>query len=330
MERIRWGIIGAGSIADTVAGEFAFVPQAELVAVASRDPDRSRQFARKHGIPAAHRDYRALIESRGVDVVYIATTHPQHRDIALAAIAAGKAVLVEKAFTSTLAGTQEVVAAATEAGVFAMEAMWTRFLPAVEAAREVVAWGRIGQVLGVQGDLCAYRPYNPASRLWDPATGGGAILDLGVYTVSMAEAFLGAARQVHCVGRYAPNGGESAATMSIGYAGGGTAALTCGFDVHGPAQMAVYGTKGWVEIQPRFHHPTTISVHRSGVLPRIIEAKQVGKGYAHELMEVSDCLLAGRTQSATMPLSDTVEVMRVLDTCLGQLGRPQQEAEVTI
>ena len=293
MERIRWGIIGAGSIADTVAGEFAFVPQAELVAVASRDPDRSRQFARKHGIPAAHRDYRALIESRGVDVVYIATTHPQHRDIALAAIAAGKAVLVEKAFTSTLAGTQEVVAAATEAGVFAMEAMWTRFLPAVEAAREVVAWGRIGQVLGVQGDLCAYRPYNPASRLWDPATGGGAILDLGVYTVSMAEAFLGAARQVHCVGRYAPNGVESAATMSIGYAGGGTAALTCGFDVHGPAQMAVYGTKGWVEIQ-------------------------------------RDCLLAGRIQSATMPLSDTVEVMRVLDTCLGQLGRPQQEAEVTI
>ena len=210
-----------------------------------------------------------------------------------------------------------MVAAATEAGVFAMEAMWTRFLPAVEAAREVVAWGRIGQVLGVQGDLCAYRPYNPASRLWDPATGWrGHPGPRGLHRLHGRGVPRGA-RQVPLRRRYAPNGVESAATMSIGYAGGGTAALTCGFDVHGPAQMAVYGTKGWVEIQPRFHHPTTISVHRSGVLPRIIEAKQVGKGYAHELMEVSDCLLAGRTQSATMPLSDTVEVMRVLDTCLG-------------
>ena len=129
MESIRWGIIGAGSIADTVAGEFAFVPQAELAAVASRDLERSRRLARKHGIPAIHRDYRALIESDGVDVVYIATTHPHHRDIALAAISAGKAVMVEKSFTATLAGTEQVVEAATTAGVFAMEAMWTRRLP---------------------------------------------------------------------------------------------------------------------------------------------------------------------------------------------------------
>ena len=330
MESIRWGIIGAGSIADTVAGEFAFVPQAELAAVASRDLERSRRLARKHGIPAIHRDYRALIESDGVDVVYIATTHPHHRDIALAAISAGKAVMVEKSFTATLAGTEQVVEAATNAGVFAMEAMWTRFLPAVAAAREVVAWGRIGQVLGVQGDLCAFRFYDPNNRLWDPATGGGAVLDLGVYVISMAQDFLGNARDVHCVGRYAPNGVESAATINIAYVGGGTAALTCGFDVHGPGRMVILGTKGWVEVQPRFHHPTTISVHRSGVLPRIIEAKQIGRGYAHELMEVSDCLLAGQTQSATMPLSDTVEVMRVLESCLTQLGRPQEEAQIAI
>ena len=287
-------------------------------------------MAREHGIPAIHRDYRALIESDGVDVVYIATTHPHHRDIALAAVAAGKAVLVEKAFTATLAGAEDVVRAATTAGVFAMEAMWTRFLPAVEAAREVVAWGRIGQVLGVQGDLCAFRAYDPTNRLWNPAAGGGAVLDLGVYVVSMAQDFLGNARDVRCIGRYAPNGVESAATMNIAYVGGGMAALTCGFDVHGPGRMTIYGTKGWVEIQPRFHHPTTISVHRSGVLPRTIEAKQIGRGYVHELMEVSDCLLAGRTQSALMPLADTVEVMRVLESCLTQLGRPQQEAEVAI
>ncbi len=330
MESIRWGIIGAGAIADVVAGDFAHVPRAELVAVAARNLERAQDFASRHRIPRAHGDYRSLLESDSIDVVYVATTHPQHRDVALAAIAAGKAVLVEKSFTATLAGTRQVVAAAREAGVFAMEAMWTRFLPAVAAAREVVAWGRIGEVLGVQGDLCAYRPYDPDHRLWNPETGGGAVLDLGVYVVSMAQAFLGTARDIHCTGRFAPNGVESSATMNIQYAGGGTAALTCGFDLHGPGRMAIHGTKGWIEIEPRFHHPTTISVHRSGVLPRIVEAKQVGRGYSHELMEVSHRLLLGETESATMPLTDTVEVMRVLEECLTQLGRPQQEAHVAI
>ncbi|MDO5092377.1 MAG: Gfo/Idh/MocA family oxidoreductase [Propionibacteriaceae bacterium] len=330
MESIRWGIIGAGAVADIVAGDFAYVPRAELVAVAARSQERAERLASKHRILRAYGDYRALLEADDIDVVYIATTHPQHRDIALAAIAAGKAVLVEKAFTATLAGTEQVVQAARAAGVFAMEAMWTRFLPAVAAAREVVAWGRIGEVLGVQGDLCAFRPYDPENRLWNPDTGGGAVLDLGVYVVSMAQAFLGTARAVECVGRLAPNGVESAATMTIAYVGGGTSTLTCGFDLHGPGRMAVFGTKGWVEIEPRFHHPTTISVHRSGALPRIIEAKQTGRGYAHELMEVSDRLLLGETESTIMPLDDTVEVMKVLEDCLTQLGRPQQEARVTI
>ncbi len=330
MESIRWGIIGAGAIADIVAGDFIHVPRAELVAVAARDLDRAQALAAKHRIPRAYGSYRDLVEAQDIDVVYIATTHPQHRDVALAAIAAGKAVLVEKAFTATLAGAQQVVAAASRAQVFAMEAMWTRFLPAVAAAREVVAWGRIGEVLGVQGDLCAHRPYDPTNRLWNPATGGGAILDLGVYVVSFAQAFLGVAREIHCVGRLAPNGVEAGTSMTLSYVGGGSAALTCGFDLHGPGRMAIYGTKGWIEVEPRFHHPTTITIHRSGVLPRIIEAKPLGRGYAHELIEVSDCLLAGRTESSTMPLSDTLEVMRVLEECLTQLGRPQQEATVAI
>ncbi|MDO5067893.1 MAG: Gfo/Idh/MocA family oxidoreductase [Propionibacteriaceae bacterium] len=329
METIRWGIIGAGRMAGAFAGDFAFVPGAELSAVAARDLGRAEEFARRHRVARAFGDYRSLLES-DVDVVYIATTHPQHHAVALAAIEAGKAVLVEKSFTASLAGTLEVVAAAEQAQVFAMEAMWTRFLPAFAAAREVVAWGRIGEVLGVSGDLCAHRPYDPTDRLWDPELGGGALLDLGVYVVSAAQAFLGESRQVMCAGRLAPNGVESAASITIGYASGATASLTCGFDVHGAGQLSVHGTKGWVEIHPRFHHPTTISVHRSGVLPRIIEAKAEGRGYAHEIMEVCDCLRAGHTQSQVMPLADTVEVMKVLDDCLAQLGRPRQEATLQV
>lgn len=328
MHSIRWGIIGAGWIADVMASDFAFVPGAELVAIASRDLDRAQHLASKHGVPRAYGNYQGLLDDDDIDVVYVATTHPHHRDVALAAIERGKAVLMEKAFTATLAGTQQVVDAARAAGVFCMEAMWTRFLPVIAAAREVVAWGRIGEVLGVQGDLCAFREYDPSHRLFDPAAGGGALLDLGVYVVNFAQAFLGEARTIQCVGRLAPNGVDAAAALSIEHLGGGLSALACGFDGFGPGRMAVYGTKGWIEIEPRFHHPTTISIHRSGVLPRVIEANMTGRGYAHEIAEVNERLLAGDTESLVMPLSDSVEVMRVLEESLRQLGISHSEANV--
>ena len=129
MSTVRWGIVGTGAIADAVAGDFQFVPGGDLVAVASRSQAHADAFADKHRVPIAYGDYRSLIESPDVDVVYIATPHPQHTDIALAAIAAGKALLVEKAFTATVADTERIADAARAAGVFVMEAMWTRYLP---------------------------------------------------------------------------------------------------------------------------------------------------------------------------------------------------------
>ncbi|TRY17834.1 Gfo/Idh/MocA family oxidoreductase [Tessaracoccus rhinocerotis] len=330
MDTIRWGFVGAGGIADVMASDFGFVPNAELAAIASRDLGRAEEFAAKHGIERAYGSYADLLDDETIDVVYLANTHPHHHDVALAAIERGKALLVEKSFTATLAGTEEVVAAARAKGVFCMEAMWTRFLPAVAAAREVVAWGRIGDVLGVQGDLSAYRAYDPSHRLFDPATGGGAMLDLGVYVVSFAQSFLGAGRAVNCVGRFAPNGVDMAAAINIEHEGGGLASLACGFDGHGPGRMVVHGTKGWIEVEPRFHHPTTLSVHRTGVLPRVIEANMTGRGYCHEITEVTDRVLAGDTESPVMPLSDTIEVMRILEECLRQLGIEQSEARVAI
>lgn len=330
MDTIRWGIIGAGWIADIFAGDFPLVRNSELTAIGSRNMEKAQKLAAKHRVPKAYGSYAELLDDPEIDVVYIATPHPHHRDIALAAIERGKAVLVEKAFTATHAGAVDVVNAAREKGVFCMEAMWTRFLPAIEAAREVVAWGRIGDVVGVQGDLCAYREYDPTHRLFAPETAGGAILDLGVYVISFAQYFLGSAQTIECVGRLAENGADTAASISIAHTGGGLSTLACGFDGHGPARMSIIGTKGWIEVEPRFHHPTTLSVHRSGVLPRIIEARMTGRGYAHEITEVADRLLSGDTESPTMPLSDTLEVMRVMEECLDQLGIRHQEANLNI
>lgn len=330
MDTIRWGIVGTGALAHGVAGDFQFVPGAELVAVASRTRVKAQEFAAHHDIGLAFGSYRELLESPHVDVVYIATPNPQHRDVALAAIANGKAVLVEKAFTVTLAGAQQVVDAARAKGVFAMEAMWTRFLPVIAAAREVVAWGRIGDVVGIQGDLYAHREYQPEHRLFAPELGGGAILDLGVYPISFAQAFLGEAKEICSRSRLYHSGVERASVVNLVHAGDALSSLTFGFDGHGPGRMVIVGTKGWIEVEPRFHHPSMITVHRNGMLPRIIEAMPTGRGYSHEFAEVTQRLRDGFTESPTMPLNDTLEVMRIAEACLQQAGMTHQEATVDL
>lgn len=328
MTTVRWGIVGTGAIAHAVVGDFQFVPGAELWAVASRRPDTARQFASQHKVPRHYGSYREMLESDDIDVVYVATPHPQHRDVALKAIENGKAVLVEKAFTATLAGTRQIVDAARAKGVFVMEGMWTRFLPVVAAAREVVAWGRIGDVVAVQGDLYAHREFQPDHRLFAKELGGGAILDLGVYVVNFAQAVLGNVRSVHCETRLFPNGIECAATINLAHVGGGLSSLACGFDGHGPGRLTILGTKGWIEVEPRFHHSSMITIHRNGVLPRIVEAAPTGRGYSHEFAEVTQRVRDGFTESPTMPLDDTVEVMRVLEECLTQAGIQHQEADL--
>jgi hypothetical protein len=289
----RWGIAGLGRIAAFVARDFPHVPDAELVAVASRSAERAEVFAREHGAARAHGSYRELIADPEVDVVYIATPHPQHHAIALAAIRAGKAVLVEKAFTATLAGAQEIVAEARARGVFAMEAMWTRFQPAVVRARELLP--EIGSVVSVQADLGIKVEFDPADRMFAPELGGGALRDVGVYVVSLAQMVLGTPPSVHAVGALARSGVEASATLLL-------------------------GTDGSIELPPRFHHPTQVILHRDDGEPETFELPPLGRGYAHELIEVTERMRAGETESEVMPLDDTLAVMSVVQQAADQLG----------
>jgi predicted dehydrogenase len=316
----RWGIAGLGRIAALVAGDFPHVPGAELVAVGSRAPERAEAFARAHGVPRAHGSYRALIADPEVDVVYIATPHPQHHPIALAAIRAGKAVLVEKAFTATLAGAQEIAGEARVRRVFAMEAMWTRFQPAIVRARELLAEGAIGELVSVQAELGIKREFDPSDRLFAPELGGGALLDLGVYVVSFAQMLFGAPQTVGAVGSLEPNGVEASATLLLGFEGGRSATLTTSLHAPMPGGARIFGTEGWIEVPPRFHHPHRIVLHRNGAAPEEIVRPPLGGGYAHELIEVTECLRANRTESAMMPLDDTLAVMAVLEQAGAQLG----------
>lgn len=327
---VRWGIVGPGRIAGKVVRDFALLDDAEPVAVASRSAERAAAFAAEHGIPRTHDSYRALVDDAEVDVVYIATPHPQHRAVALAAIAAGKAVLVEKAFTVSPAATGEIVDAARAAGVFAMEAMWTRFQPAIVRMRELIADGAIGEVRAVQADLGVRQPADSDDRFYDPAVGGGALFDLTVYPISFAQMVLGVPESVVARGVLAATGVDVEEAVLLEFPGGRTASLFATLQCLTPGHARVVGTGGWIDVPPRFHHPDRIVLCRTGHDPEEILAPATGGGYFHELAEVTTCLLQGRTESAVMPPADTVAVQEVMGQVADQLGMSPQEGPAAL
>jgi len=319
-QTVRWGIIGPGRIASKVIKDFPYVAGADAVAVASRSTERAQAFATQHDLTRAYGSYQEIMADDALDVVYIATPHPQHHAIALAAIAADKAALVEKTFTATAAGAAQVIAAARQREVFVMEAMWTRFQPAIVAARALIDDGAIGEVRQLQADLGVDRPYDPTDRLFDPAQGGGAMLDLGVYVVSFAQYFLGTPDQIAVSGSLAPTGVDAEAGLLLGYDDGRVATLLISLKHHTPGAARIQGTTGWIEVPPRFHHPHRIVLHRRGREPEAISRPPLGTGYSHELIEVTEGVRAGRTESVIMPLRDTLAVQRVLNEACEKLG----------
>jgi predicted dehydrogenase len=322
---VRWGVVGPGRIADKVVRDLPHVPGAVLTAVASRSEERAAAFAAEHGAERAHGSYRAIVDDPDVDVLYVATPHPQHRAVTLAAVRAGKAVLVEKAFTVTPAATREIVDLARERGVFVMEAMWTRFQPAIVRLRELLADGAIGEVQSVQADLGAQHSTDPADRFYNPALGGGALFDVGVYPISFAQMVLGTPETVAAHGALSDTGVDVEEAVLLGYPGGRSASLLASLRCATPGGARVVGTGGWIDVPPRFHHPRSLVLVRHGHEPETISAPPLGTGYAHELIEVTDAVAAGRTESAAMPLADTVAVQDVMAEVAARIGLEPQE-----
>ncbi|HTF46752.1 MAG TPA: Gfo/Idh/MocA family oxidoreductase, partial [Pseudonocardia sp.] len=242
-----------------------------------------------------------------------------------AALRAGKAVLVEKAFTVTPAATREIAELAASTGVFAMEAMWTRFMPTIVRARELMADGAIGAAAAVQADLGVRAPIDPEDRFYNPSIGGGALFDVGVYPISLAQMVLGTPDSVTAHGVLAPGGVDVEEAVLFGYSDGRSASLFSSLRCATPGQARVFGTDGWIDVLPRFHHPDTLILHRAGQEPETIILPHTGGGYTHELREVTECVTAGRPESAVMPLADTIAVQDIMGQVADQLGMVPQE-----
>lgn len=316
---VRWAVLGPGRIAESVAADFPHVADGELVAVGSRSAERAAAFAQRHGIPRSHGSYEDLLADDGVDAVYVATPHSWHAMHGRMVLEAGKALLMEKSFTATLAGAESVVATARDRGGFAMEAVWTRFQPAIVRLRELIADGAIGEVRGVEADLGAARDLDPEDRLFSLDLGGGTILDLGVYLVNLAQMVLGNPTGVETTGSLLSTGVDGESSYLLSYGDGRSATLRAAFYAT-PGAARVIGTDGWIDVPPRFHHPDRIVLRRPGREPEDIVAPPASAGYSLEVDEVNRCLADGLAESPVMPLADTLAVQAVLQRAADQIG----------
>jgi predicted dehydrogenase len=319
---LRWGILGAGGIARRFAQEVPERSAQRVVAVGSRDALKAATFAAEHGVDRAYGSYTGLLADPEVDVVYVATPHSHHHAHALLALNAGKHVLVEKAFTRNAAEAREVFATARELGLFAMEAMWTRFLPHMVALRHVVDSGVLGEVLAVHADHG--QRLDLVERLLAPELAGGALLDLGVYPVSFAHSILGAPTGVHAAGALTDLGVDIHEAVTLTYSGDRArtvAVCTANMWARTPTTASVVGTEARIDVASPFYGTSAFTVTPFGGPAWTWPAYGADRGgFQHEAAEVARCVAEGRQQSDVMPWRATLEVMETLDEVRRQLG----------
>src|SRR5690606_24264813 len=315
---IRWGILGAGGIASSFAEAVRVHTQGRVASVGSRDRVRAERFATAHGVPTTHHGYDELVEDPHVDVVYVATPHSHHREHALLAIAAGKHVLVEKAFTRNEAEAVEVLDAARAAGVFVMEAMWTRFLPHVAALRAVIERGEIGEIVSPHAARGQCFNGGPAPRPLNPHLAGGALLDLGVYPVSFAHDLLGVPTAVHANGGLTETGVDGQVAISLEYEGRPQALLSTTMWSKTPTTAHISGTEGRIEVAGEFYRPTSFRVIRNDGSEWTFD-RPVDGGFQFQAAEVARRVAEGATESPRITLDNSIEVMRTLDSIRAQI-----------
>lgn len=315
-DNVRWGILGCGKIAKKFAADLKLVKGAELVAVGAREQTTAEAFGEEFGAHHRHGSYLLLVQNPEVDVVYIATPHSLHHAHALLCIENGKAVLVEKAFTINATQAKAVIASAKANGVFLMEAFWTRFLPHYIKTKELIAEGKIGKIQSVIAEF-GFKPTPPiAQRIYDPALGGGSLLDIGVYPVFLALDMLGKPNEILAWMTPASTGVDSQCAIQFKYHNGTLAQLFSSFNSNLATGADIAGDAGRIRMTHRFHGPTT----ELEFYPDIVASRQAidfekakGNGYEYEAQHVTDCIKRGLLESPLRSHSDTILLMETLD-----------------
>ncbi|PZD96744.1 gfo/Idh/MocA family oxidoreductase [Paenibacillus sambharensis] len=317
---IKWGIMGPGGIARSFAADLLETPGAELAAVASRSKERADAFAQEFGAARSYDSYEAFVQDEEVDIVYIGTLHPAHKEGMLLCLRAGKAVLCEKPFTMNAQEAEEVVQAAREHNTFIMEAMWTRYLPAIVQTRAWIEEGRIGEVKMVTAEFGFDIGWAPENRLLNKKLGGGALLDAGIYPISFASMIFGQQpSRIMSSAHIGETGVDERFTALFEYEGGQTAQLSASVRLRTANNAFIYGTAGYIHV-PNFLFASSASLHTDAEEPLVFTDNRKLNGYIFEAQEAMRCLREGRKESAVMPAAETCDIMRTLDRLREQWG----------
>jgi predicted dehydrogenase len=316
MRTIRWGILGAGRIARKFASDLRLVEDAELIAIGSRSQESADEFGVEFPVKYRHASYEELAQNPEVDVIYIATPHNLHHENTLLCLNHNKAVLCEKPFAMNSRQTVEMIAAAKQKKVFLMDALWTKFHPHYLKMLELVKQGSLGDIKSVLINF-GFKPEPPVpARLFDPALGGGTIMDIGIYNVFMAMSVLGKPVDIEAVMTPASTGVDEQCAVLFKYKNGAMAQLFSSFTTNLAIEADINGTEGRIKLTSRFFEPSsTIEFYTKGTDTKEIipVEKEEGFGYQYEARHVNDCLRRGLTESDVVTFADTILLMETLD-----------------
>ncbi len=315
----RIGIMGTGRMASVMAGTVRKMKNVKCHGVASRSEERAQQFADEYGIKVAYTSYEEMMIDDKLDLIYIATPHSEHYANMKLCIENGKNVLCEKAFTANAAQAEEILALANEKGVFVAEAMWTRYMPMLTTIKGILNSGIIGEPVMLTANL-GY-PIAAKKRLTDPALAGGALLDLGVYTLNFAAMMFG--REIEkmessCI--LADTGVDASESITITYKGGQMAVLNSTMNGLSDRRGVIYGPKGYIAVE-NINNFAAVTVYDTNY--KVMKSEKAPKqitGYEYEVYACMEAIEKGQKECWEMPHQETLFIMKQMDELRAQWG----------
>lgn len=316
---VGWGIIGLGNIADKFARDLTLIPDAALMAVASRSIQKALAFKEEFKVPNVFDSYEALFKCEEVEVVYIALPHSEHLKWSIMAMEHGKHVLCEKPMGVNLGQVQQMINTSRKHKVFLMEALWSRFIPAIQKAKDLVEEGEIGAVGYLHADFAFYGlDRDRDGRLLNPALAGGSLLDIGIYPVFLAYLMLGLPDAIETSAKYIETGAEIQIAIQFTYPSA-HALLFSGLSSNSSMEASIAGSDGTIVIHSRWHESQEISINK-GNKTENISLPTVGKGYTYEIEEVHRCLFEKKIESPMWSHSNSLELIGLLDRIRTKAG----------
>ena len=314
----NWGILGAGTIASKLAKGVSQIDDAVLYAVGSRDIAKSKEFALKYGAQKAFGSYEELCQCPDIDVIYIATPHSFHKEHAMLALKNGKNVLCEKPFSLNLKDSEEILSLAKSKGLFIMEAMWTCLLPGMKKLQELLDGGAIGQVLYMEADFGFQEAFAKNARLFNLELGGGALLDVGIYPLTLATFLFGKPKRVTANARLGQTGVDELSCYNLEFENRVMANLSSSIAVETSHSATIYGTEGTIHIPADWWLMEKLIITNGSI--KEIDTSYEGSEYAFEVQEVCDCINNGQLESETLPHDWTRSMMSLMDDIRSQIG----------